>query len=208
MNFVERPKGIDEFLAFLEVNKDHLLRAVIHDISFKMVNHFTNWAKPNDGLYCDEFVAFVICFPIIDLSWRIGNGTPDKATFIRLYKLMNQDSLQLCWGSITQNGFSATRRHLTLELIHARLDEYAATYLLDRQQSEWRYEMTRRQVARNCIAPSHAADVDAFAMVMEDVIDRARGRVKKEFEKAFRNVIWRKTPEGWTQEIVRFADSD
>lgn len=206
MNFVERPEGINEFLALLEVNKDHLLRAVIHDISFKMINHFTNWAKPNDGLYCDEFVAFVICFPIIDLSWRIGKGTPDKATFIRLYKLMNQDSLRLCWGSITQKGFKAARRHLTLELIHARLDEYAATYLLDRQQPEWRYEMTCKQVARNCTATSDAADVAAFAMLMEDVIDRARGRVKKEFEKAFRNVIWHKTPEGWVQEIVRFTD--
>ena len=68
--------------------------------------------------------------------------------------------------------------------------------------------MTCQQVARNCIAASHAGDVAAFLALMEDVIDRARGRVKKELNKVFRNVIWRKTPEGWVQEIVRFDDPD
>jgi serine/threonine protein kinase len=208
MNFVERPKGTGEFLVLLQANKDYLLREVIHDTSLKMVGHLSNWAKPNDGLYLDEFIAFVICFPIIDLSWRIGKGTPDKATFVRLYKLMDQNSLRLCWDLITQKGFKAARRNLTLELIHARLDEYAATYLLDRQQSEWRYEMTCKQVARNCIAASHAGDATAFAVLMEDVVDRARARVKNEFNKAFRNVIWRKTPAGWVQEIVRFDGTD
>lgn len=206
MNFVERPKGTGEFLALLEANKDHLLRAVIHDISMKMTNHFANWVKPNDGLYCDEFIAFVICFPIIDLSWRIGRGTPDKITFNRLYKLMDQNSLRVCWESIARKGFRAVRRNLTLELVHARLDEYAATYLLDRQQPEWRYELTCKQVARNCVAASHSSDITAFSALMEDVIDRARGRVKKELNKAFRNVVWRKTSAGWVSEVVRFDD--
>ena len=204
MNFVERPKGTGEFLVLLEVNKDHLLRAVIHDISLKMISHFTNWAKPNDSLYCDEFVAFVICFPIIDLSWRIGKGTPDKATFYRLFKLMHQSILHLCWEAITGKGFKAVRRSLTLESVRYRVDEYAATYLLDRQQPEWRYEMTCKQVARNCIAASNADDMVAFVALVEDVIDGARGKIKKEFNKAFRNVIWHKTPDGWAQEIVRF----
>lgn len=208
MNFIERPKSTGEFLVFLEANKDHLLRAIIRDISLKMLSHFTHRAKPNDGLYCDEFVAFVICFPIIDLSWRIGRGTPDKATFVRLYKLMDENSIRLCWDAITQKGFAAVRRKLTLELVHGRLDEYAATYLLDRQQPEWQYEITRKQVARNCLATSFAKDESAFSTLMEDVIDRARGRIKKEFNKAFRNVIWRKTAMGWVSEVVRFDDTD
>ena len=173
-----------------------------------MINHFTNMATPNNGLYCDELVAFVICFPIIDLSWRIGKGIPDKATFTQLYKLMGQNTLRLCWEAITREGFKVARRNFTLELINARLDEYAAAYLLDRQQSEWRYEITCQQVARNCIAASHAGDVPAFLRLMEDVVDRARGRVKKKFIKEFRNVIWHKTREGWRQDIVRFSEPD
>ena len=208
INFAERPRSASEFIVLLEANDDHHLRAIIHDISLKMVNHFTNMATPNNGLYCDELVAFVICFPIIDLSWRIGKGIPDKATFTQLYKLMGQNTLRLCWEAITREGFKVARRNLTLELINARLDEYAAAYLLDRQQSEWRYEITCQQVARNCIAASHAGDVPAFLGLMEDVVDRARGRVKKKFIKEFRNVIWHKTREGWRQDIVRFSEPD
>jgi len=206
MDFVERPKSAAEFIALLQANQDHLLRAVIRDTSWKMVNHFTNWARPNDGLYVDEFVAFVICFPIIDLSWRIGKGTPDKATFVRLFGLMDQSILQSCSQAFAQSGFTTVRRDLALQLIHARLDEYAATYLLDRQKPEWRYDMTCSQVARNCIAPSHSADTAGFIALLEDVIDRARGGVKKEFSKVFRNVVWRQTDQGWVQEVVRFAD--
>jgi len=40
--------------------------------------------------------------------------------------------------------------------------------------------------------------------LLEMVIDRGRGRVKKELGKALRNIIWRITPQGWVQEIVHF----
>ena len=188
MKFDERPRNASKFIVLLEGGDGHHLRATIHDISFKMVKHFTNWATPNNGLFCDELVAFVICFPIIDLSWRLGKGMPDRATFTQLYKLMDENSPRLCWEAITGEGFKVVRRNLTLELIAARLDEYAASYLLDRQQSEWRYALTCQQVARNCIAESHSADVPAFSALMEDIVDRARGRVKKRFIKEFRNM--------------------
>jgi hypothetical protein len=37
---------------------------------------------------------------------------------------------------------------------------------------------------------------------MEDVVDRGRRRVKREFNKAFRNVVYRMTDGGWVREIV------
>ena len=64
-----------------QVNQDQLWKGVISGASERMIDHFCNWAKPNAGLYIDEFVAFAICFPIIDLSWRIGAGMPDNRTF-------------------------------------------------------------------------------------------------------------------------------
>ena len=46
----ERPQSIKECLVFLEADRDQRFREIISDISWKMVNHFCNWAKPNEGL--------------------------------------------------------------------------------------------------------------------------------------------------------------
>ena len=208
MNRVERPQSISEFIVVLEANDEERLRVIIHDISFKMINHFSNMAKPNEGLCGDELIAFVICFPIIDLSWRLGKGIPDRAVFAQLYKLMGHNILGLCCEKINQRGFKANRHNLTPEMVYSRLDGYAAAYLLDRQQSQWRYSMTCQQIARNCISTSHAGDIPAFVALLEEVIDRARGRVKKEFNKQFRNVKWYKTTEGWRKVVVRFPETN
>jgi hypothetical protein len=163
-----------------------------------------NWSNPNPGLYVDEFVAFAICFPILDLSWRMGEGSPTKSTFLRLYNTIAPDILQLCRKQLLDAGFSTEKRKLTLKLIEGRLDEYAATYLIDRQEEKWIYLNTRKQVARNCLAPDAATDRDGFMDLMEDVIDRSRGRVKKEFRKACRKVVWFKNVNGWEKRVQSF----
>jgi hypothetical protein len=169
-----------------QVNQDQLWKAVISGASERMIDHFCSWAKPNAGLYIDEFVAFAICFPIIDLSWRIGAGMPDNRTFVRLLDLMGKRSVQSCWQRMAQKGFDTGRGkpEPPVQLIHARVEEYAAAYLLDRQEVEWSYGMTCKQAARNCLAPSHSSEITDFMALLESVIDRARGRVKKEFRKA------------------------
>jgi len=93
---------------------------------------------------------------------------------------------------------------LTLKTIESRLDEYSATYLLDRQEDNWVYLLTRNQCAKNCLAEHANKDVDGFMDLMEDVIDRSRDRIKKEFEKAFRKVVWIHTPQGWLKKIRSF----
>lgn len=205
MDFSERPKSVAEVQRRFDLNRDELLRPAIHDISWKMLTHFLNWAKPNEGLFCDEIITFVIIFPIIDLSWRIGEGLPDKETFRRLLGLMSPNETEIFRNLIVEKGFRKFRRQLTPGLVQSRLDEYAATYLLDRQAGEWTYEMTRAQVARNCLAPEAATDIPEFSSLMEDVIDRARSRVKKELGKILRKVVYRKVPEGWIKEIVDFS---
>ena len=182
----KRPQSIDEFFDLFGLAEDRLLVGIILDTAIKMITHFTNFATPNDGLLCEELIAFMILFPIIDLSWRIGKGTPDKATFVRLFDLMASKTVEICWATMADRGFTTKKRHLTLDIVRSRLDEYAATYLLDRQQPEWRYEMTRSQAGRNCLAISAAGDLIAFGELLHDVIDRARGRVKRGFEKAYR----------------------
>jgi hypothetical protein len=83
------------------------------------------------------------------------------------------------------------------------MDEYAATYLLDRRQKEWHYELTLKQLAENSIAPTHEQDIPGFTGLMEDVVDRARGRVKKEFGKIYRKVVYRAVEGGgWVKETV------
>lgn len=68
INFAERPNSISEFLRLLQLDDDKNLKIVINGLSEKTIHHFLCWAKPNSGLYIDEFVAFSVCFPIIDLS--------------------------------------------------------------------------------------------------------------------------------------------
>ena len=43
---------------------------------------------------------------------------------------------------------------------------------------------------------------------MEQVIDRARGRVKKEFGKIYRKVVYRHTGDGWVKEVVSLEDDE
>lgn len=59
----------------------------------------------------------------------------------------------------------------------------AAAYLLDRQETAWSYQHICRQAAKNRIALKAAGDIDGFASLLEDVVDRARGRIKKALSK-------------------------
>jgi hypothetical protein len=177
----ERPSSINECLIPLQADRDHRFRELILNISWKMVQHFSNWAEPNDGLNVTELVAFMLTFPAIDLSWRIGKGLPDKATAARLLRSLSPEFVAQCLNFYTDKGFSAGCRPLNIIFVLGCIDGYAATYLLDRRQKEWRYEMTCKLLAENCI--STAADVPGFVSLMEDVIDRARGRVKKDLQK-------------------------
>jgi serine/threonine protein kinase len=198
----ERPRSVRECLVFLEADRDEHFHQLIGDISWKMVNHFCNWVKPNEGLDVEELVAFMLAFPAVDLSWRIGKGLPDKATAERLLKAMSAADAQNCLKVFTDKGFRAKGRVLNSIFVQRRLDEYAATYLLDRKQTEWHYQMTCKQVAENCLAPSHKADLLGFLELLEAVVDRARGRVKKEFGKIYRKVVYRRQGGQWVKEII------
>jgi serine/threonine protein kinase len=201
VDFRERPRSMEDFISSLRVDNNVYLRKVIVGISEKATQHFLNWAKPNDGLYFDEFVAFTIGFPIIDLCWRIGKGTASKEMFLSVYRSLDHDSLEYCGGLMFKAGFRVQRTALTLSMVEGRVEEYASTYLLDRQSEDWTYEFTRRQCARNCLTPGAKGDTEGFEALMEDVIDRARGRVKKEFNKAFRRVEWYRVGNGWRKRI-------
>lgn len=199
----ERPQSIEEFLSAFAAQDDSSLNGVIRDTTLKMTTHFLNWAKPNDGLLRDELVAFFVVFPVIDLSWRLGKGIPDKATFARLLSFSGVDSRHVCDDEMTKKGFLKTRGVLSENSLRARLEEYAASYLLDRQQEQWTYELLRKQLVRNCLAQPTPQDAAGFSELVGDVIDRARGRIKKELDKALTRVIWVKTETGWKREIKK-----
>jgi serine/threonine protein kinase len=198
----ERPRSVKECLIILEADQDQRFRDLIGDISVKMAVHFCNRAKKNMGLRPEELAAFMIAFPAIDLSWRIGKGLPDKSTTERLLKHLSSMEARPCLEVFADNGFSIGKRPFNSAFVLGRLDEYAATYLLDRKQKIWQYETTCKQLAENCISPTHSADVPGFVALMEDVIDRARGRVKKEFAKIYRKVQYRREGDGWVKEII------
>lgn len=205
----ERPQSIRECSVLLQADQDERFRHLVNDIALKMAAHFCNWAKPNEGLRTEELVAFVAAFPAIDLSWRIGKGLPGKDTAERLLNVTSLDGARYCSEVFAEHGFPAKARPITASFVLGRLDEYAATYLLDRRQKEWHYELTLKQLAENCIAPTHDQDIPAFTGLMEDVVDRARGRVKKEFRKIYRKVVYRAVEGGgWVKEAVDLVQLD
>ncbi len=205
LHYAERPESLAEFSALFNVDNSDALQGIINGISEKTIQHFLNFANPNPGLFVDEFVAFAIILPIIDLSWRIGRGTPTKEIFFAIYKTLSSNTLEHCHTMMVRAGFTTHKRQLTLKTVEGRLDEYASTYLLDRQQDEWTYAHTSVQCARNCLSPECKKDIEGFTQLVADIIDRAKGRVKKEFEKTFRNVVFIKTNNGWRKEIRHFA---
>jgi len=205
MDYIERPQSVAEFLKTFASREDSTLQEVIHDTDWKMVSHFANWAKPNNELLRDEVAAFCIIFPIIDLSWRLGKDIPDVATFDRLLRLTSPNSLQICEEELRKRGFERTRGNLTSEFVRRRLEEYSACYLIDRQSNEWTYDLLRKQLVRNCLHNPPPEDITGFSELIESVIERARGRVKKGLRKALQRVFWVKTEDGWKRE-VRLAE--
>jgi serine/threonine protein kinase len=204
VDYKERPQDVKEFIALLRIDNERYLREIVSGLTDKTLQHFLNWAKPNRNLYADEFIAFVFSFIIVDLSWRLGHGTPTKAVYVAIYRALGPEALARAQDMFQKAGFQSLKRNLTLKTIEGRIDEYAATYLLDRQAEMWTYDHTRRQCARNSLSLDGEGDKEAFVALLENVIDRCRGRVKKEFEKAFRNVEWIQSPGGWRKEIRRF----
>ena len=103
-----------------------------------------------------------------------------------------------------EKGFTRTRAGANSNLSAARMHEYSSAYLLDRQAENWTYDLLRQQLVRHCLSPT-ATDTDrqGFSDLMEDVIDRARGRVKREFGKHTSNVAWYLNEEGtgWVKRI-------
>lgn len=183
IDYLKRPKNIEEFINFLKNDKYKLIRLIIHSASGKAIQHFLNFAKPNKGLYVDEFVSFVVGFSILELTWRLNKGRlMDSGLFEKLINYEMINSLQV---EFKESGFEVKQGTLTLEKIKARLEEYAATYFLDREEEEWSYKLTRDRCAKNCIAPEYKNDLNGFKELMEDVIDRYRGRIKKEIEKIY-----------------------
>lgn len=183
LDYRNRPESVSGFLALLQTDKYKTLRNVVHSITIKAIQQFLNFASPNPGLIVDEFITFIIGFSVLDLTWRLGKGKlMDNATF---EKLIDMELVMQSEDALKSAGFTTFKCSLTLDLLKNRLEEYAASYLLDRQESDWTYDLTKKQCARNCLLPAYKDDINGFTELMEGVIDRYRGRVKKELAKLY-----------------------
>lgn len=209
----ERPQSMRAVLQSLKSDDEAMLGAILKDTAYKLTTHFLNWATANDDLHVDEFAAFAVAFPVIDLSWRIGDRIPDKAVFLKLLGAshLGTDGVEQCAALMIEKGFTRKGTGATSNLCAARMHEYAAAYLLDRQAQKWAYDLLRQQLVRHCLA-STASDVDrrGFAELMEDVINRARGRVKREYGKQTSNVAWYLSEDGtgWVKQLRGVLSSD
>lgn len=160
LDYVLRPKNIDEFLRFFKFDKYESLRNVVHSISFKAIQHFLNWANPNKGLVVEEFVSFITGFSVLELTWRLGKGKLlDKELFD---KIIDQRLIDELLKEMTDSGFTLKNIFINVKTVKARLEEYAATYLLDREEENWTYSLTRKQCVKNCITQEFLSDKVGF----------------------------------------------
>lgn len=206
LNVKERPQSMRDVLQSLKSDDDAMLGAILKDTAYKLTSHLLNWATANEDIYVDEFAAFAVAFPVIDLSWRIGDGIPDKSMFLKLLgaSRLGAGAVEACAALMIEKGFTRTRSGANSNLSAARMQDYASAYLLDRQAEIWTYALLRQQLVRHCLS-STASDIDrqGFTELMEDVINRARGRVKREFGKQTSNVAWHLNEDGtgWVKRL-------
>jgi len=145
------------------------------NVLHKAFSQFLNFAEPNEGLYTDEFITILIGFGIIDLTWRMTQS--NLINQVLFEKLVDQDLINNYLKLMEEKGFTCKRRMLTPEILKSRLEEYAAAYLLDRQQEEWTLSLLVNQCAKYCLA--NEIDEESFKELIFEVIDRYRGRMKK-----------------------------
>lgn len=192
-----RPPSLDQLMLHLGSPEDNFTRVTCRNISGKMVDHFMNWATPNDGLYTDELITFLVNFPVIDLSWRIGHGLMTRNSLDMLVAALDAGDPDRFENDMYERGFTVRRGKLTPSRIRARIDEYSAAYLLDRQEPEWNYRRLCEQVARNCLALTTSNEREAFISLLKDVVDRARGRVKTAVRKEWEPYKFIRNESGW-----------
>lgn len=192
-----RPQSLDQFLMLLGRPEDKFIRATCGNVSLKMVHHILNWCDLNDGVYTDELIAFAVNFPVIDLAWRIGNARMTRDTVNTLMAALDPRSPDYLEIMMIEKGFKERRGKLTESLLRARIDEYSAAYLLDRQEIEWDYRRLCEQAARNCLAPTDFHGRESFMFLLRDVVDRARGRVKESVGKTWEPYKFIRVGDGW-----------
>jgi serine/threonine protein kinase len=174
----------------------------IEDIARKMVVHFANWAKPNDGLYTDEFAMFCAAFPIMDFAWRLSTDVVTKQVMgVLIDERRALTFAQELEKNLQERGFPSRRSCVDFLTLCERSDAYAAAYRADRRQQTWTYGLLRQEAAKHCLAAHAMTDAASFGELMENVIDRARGRVKKVVQKALTPYYWIHTDAGWEKRL-------
>lgn len=183
LDYRRRPQSINYLLNLLAPPADKMCRKIVGYISQQMLTHFINFATPNLDVRVNELVTFFLTFPVIDLAWRINSSMPSKDV---LSKLLSAIPESLCSESVSilvDSGFCNVDGRLLMTSLAGRIEEYSAAYLLDRTEEHWEYKLLCRQAARKCLTPAANADLKPFSELLEDVVDRARGRIKKAFHR-------------------------
>jgi hypothetical protein len=209
LDYLDRPASVREFLAlfFPEISSE--LRHSLRSITLKMVQHFANWARPRDVINVDEFVIFCAIFPVIDLSWRLGKDPISKEIHLKLSEELDWNFLIKCANVLVEAGFLGRASELSLTKLESRLDKYSNAYVSDRISDVWDYHNLRVEFVTNCFSSDHLKELSDSQQLVEDVIDRARSRVKKEFRKSVSKVgWWRNDSNGYEKRVRSFTPRD
>jgi hypothetical protein len=173
---------MQEILRFFSTEGDAALREVVRDISWKMVCYFSNWAKPNEHLLRDELVTFCLIFPSVDLAWRLGRGIPAEGAVERILALFGPDDVRNFNQFLAEKGFQNARIRYSTIVSWPGTNAGPPIFWI---------------VSKRMGIPANAKATGVTAWwalrrktcrvfgLMEDVIDSARGRVRRAVEKSW-----------------------
>lgn len=186
-----RPQNITEWKALLDpTDQSPVKRNIVKQISGRYLESFSIWAinEFRLKLYFEEAVIFSIIMPIIDIQWRIDADVSNDLLWSEYGTTLDTNSCTQVLTANTQNLVDHViyeNKSLKATFI-TRYNQYKSSYLLDREEESWIYNLTRERFIRNVFCQfrdKNCSIPDGLLEYATDIIDRQRGRVKRELHK-------------------------
>lgn len=190
IDYRKRPQTLTEWRKLFDPSAYHYnLVPVVENIQYKIFDSYRIWILDEFGLsvILHEAVLFSVILPLIDLEWRLQKRFNSDLLFKIYQRLIDQKRAMDILGSTKPE---RTTRILIEDvdlrsLFNERYRQYSASYLIDREQEDWAFKMTSRRFVKNVIAGFSTSSTipDGLIQYGADLIDRQRGRVKRDLQK-------------------------
>lgn len=190
VDYRKRPQTLTEWRKLFDPSAYHYdLVPVVENIQYKIFDSYRLWILDEFGLsvMLHEAVLFSVIMPLMDLEWRLQKRFAPDLLFKIYQRLIDQKrAMDILANATPERTTRILRGDVDLRsLFNERYRQYSASYLIDREQEDWAFKMTSHRFVKNVIAGFSTASTipDGLIQYGADLIDRQRGRVKRDLQK-------------------------